>query len=66
MNTTELVIEMRPEKIQARTGSEPMTSAIPVRRSTNCMAVGRYCRGHGFKSRTGQNFYQVLFQIVVQ
>ena len=66
MNTTELVIEMRPEKIQARTGSEPMTSAIPVRRSTNYMAVGRYCRGHGFQSRTSQNFYQVSFQIVVQ
>ena len=29
MNTTELVVEMRPEKkIQARTGFEPMTSAI--------------------------------------
>ena len=36
MNTTELVVEMRPEKkIQARTGFEPMTSAIPVQRYTN-------------------------------
>ena len=35
MDTTELVVEMRPEKIQARTGFEPMTSAIPVQRSTN-------------------------------
>ena len=31
MNTTELVVEIRPEKkIQARTGFEPMTSAISV------------------------------------
>ena len=34
MNTTELVVEMRHEKIQARTGFEPMTM-IPVQRSTN-------------------------------
>ena len=34
MNTTELVVEMRHEKIQARTGFEPMT-VIPVQRSTN-------------------------------
>ena len=32
---TELVVEKRPEKIQARAGFEPMTSAIPVQRSTN-------------------------------
>ena len=25
MNTTELVVEIRPEKIKARTGFEPMT-----------------------------------------
>ena len=35
MNTTELVVGIRPEKIQARTGFEPMTSAIPVMCSTN-------------------------------
>ena len=36
MNTTELVIEIRPEKkIQARMGFEPMTSVIPSQRSTN-------------------------------
>ena len=35
MNTTELVVEMRPKKVQARTGFEPMTSAIPVQRYTN-------------------------------
>ena len=34
MNTTELVVEIRLEKIQARTGFEPMTSAIPVQRYT--------------------------------
>ena len=31
MNTTELVVEIRPEKIHVRTGFEPMTSAIPWR-----------------------------------
>ena len=35
MNTTELVVEMRPDEIQARTGLKPMTSAIPLQRSTN-------------------------------
>ena len=35
MSTTELVVEIRPEKIRACTGFEPMTSAIPVQRSTN-------------------------------
>ena len=31
MNTTELVVKIRPGKlIQARTGFEPMTSAIPI------------------------------------
>ena len=35
MSTTELVVEIRPEKIQARTGFERMTSAIPAQRSTN-------------------------------
>ena len=34
MNTTKLVAE-RPEKIQARTRFEPMSSAIPVQRSSN-------------------------------
>ena len=32
MDTTELVVEIRPEKIQASTG--PITSAIPVQHST--------------------------------
>ena len=32
MDTTELVVEIRPEKIQAPTG--PITSAIPVQHST--------------------------------
>ena len=35
MNTAALVVEIRPEKIQARTGFEPMTSATPMQRSTN-------------------------------
>ena len=35
INTNELVVEIRPEKIQARTGFEPMTSVIPVQRATN-------------------------------
>ena len=33
MNTTEVVVEIMPEKIQASMGFEPMTSAIPVQRS---------------------------------
>ena len=34
MNTTELVVEISPQKkIQVRTGFEPMTSAISVQRS---------------------------------
>ena len=70
------------KKIQAHMGFEPMTSAIPVQRSTNWAnkpteswswpapswlvssvgrALHRYRRGHGFKSRTGLNFFQVLF-----
>ena len=35
LNTTELIVEIRPEKIQARTGLEPITSTILVQRSTN-------------------------------
>ena len=37
MSTSELVVERRPKekKIQARTGFELMTCAIPVQRSTN-------------------------------
>ena len=36
MNTTQLVVKIRPEKkIRARTGFERMTSAIPVQSSTN-------------------------------
>ena len=35
MNTTELVLEIRPEKIQVSTGFEPITFAIPVQSSTN-------------------------------
>ena len=38
MNTTELVVELRSEKIQARTGFEPTISAIPVKRSTNSLS----------------------------
>ena len=39
MNTTELVVEIRPEKkIQARRGFEPMTFAILVQRSINGIA----------------------------
>ena len=30
MNNNEVVVEIRPEKIQARTGFQPMTFAIPV------------------------------------
>ena len=33
MNTTELVVEIRPEKIQVYTGFEPMTSLVQC--STN-------------------------------
>ena len=43
-------MKIMPEKIQACTGFEPMTSAIPVQR-----------RGHGFKSRTGLNFFRPYF-----
>ena len=32
---TYAVAKKKPEKIQARTGFEPLTSAIPVQRSTN-------------------------------
>ena len=35
MNTTELVVKIRPEKIQAHTEFEPMTSVILVQCSTN-------------------------------
>ena len=35
MNTTELVVEIRPEKIQACKKFEPMTSTILVQHSTN-------------------------------
>ena len=35
MNTTWAIVKIRPEKIQACTGFEPMTSAILVQRSTN-------------------------------
>ena len=36
LNTTWAVVKIRPEKnIQARTGFELLTSAIPVQRSTN-------------------------------
>ena len=38
MNTTELIVEIRPEKIQARGGFELMTFAIPVQRSINGIA----------------------------
>ena len=35
MNTSELLVEIRPEEIQARTGFGPMTSEILVQRSAN-------------------------------
>ena len=35
MNTTELVVEIRPEKNLGRTGFESMTFATPVQCSTN-------------------------------
>ena len=35
MNTSEAIVKIRPEKIQACTGFEPVTSAIPVQCSTN-------------------------------
>ena len=38
MNTTWAVVKIRPEKIQACTGFEPMTFAIPVQRSTNWLS----------------------------
>ena len=58
-----------------RTGLEPMTSAIPVVYcdptpvwpvpswlvSSVGRALHRYRKGHGFKSRTGLNLFQVLF-----
>ena len=37
MNTAELIVKMRPEKIQVRTGFKPITSAIPDTRY--CKAV---------------------------
>ena len=45
MNTTELVVEIRPEKIHVRTGFEPMTSAIPWRISyiTMCLTYLPQC-----------------------
>ena len=35
MRTLPELLKIGPEKIQARMGFEPMTSAIPVQRSTN-------------------------------
>ena len=35
VNITEAVVKIMPEKIQACTRCEPMTSAIPVRCTTN-------------------------------
>ena len=35
LDTTFAVVERKPEKIQACTGFKPLTSAIPVQRSTN-------------------------------
>ena len=35
MNTTELIVEIRPEKSSGPTGCEPMTSVILVQCSTN-------------------------------
>ena len=49
MNTTELVVEIR-----------------PVKSSQLARALHWYHRGRGFKSRVGLNFFQALFQLLVQ
>ena len=58
MNTTELVVEIRPEKIQARTEFEPMTSAIPMQRFSIAEVMG----SNPVRAWT----FQVLFQLLVQ
>ena len=51
MCTTRAVVKIRPEKIQACMGFEPMDW---------------YRRGHGLKSRTGLNFFQALFSLLLK
>ena len=60
------MVKIRPEKIQACTGIEAMTSAIPVQRSatelTSQLAAGHYVgsgliRVHKFNSLTGLIFF---------
>ena len=60
MNTNELVVEIRPEKILACTGFEPMTFVILVQHSDLLAQLVDHCaqqyrRGHRFKSHTGLN-----------
>ena len=58
MNTTWAVVKIRPEKkIQARTGFEPVTSAIPVSQRSWV---------HRFKYRIGLNFFQALFSLLLK
>ena len=58
------------QKIQACTGFEPMTSAIPVQQwlvSSVGRTLHRYRRGHGFKSRTGLIFFfQAFFSLLLK
>ena len=60
--TTKLVVEIRPEKNQARTGFQPMTSVIPVQRSTNWA----YKPTGSWSLCWIQINLQALFQILVQ
>ena len=50
MNTTELLVEIRPEKIHVRTGFEPMTSAIPWRISYITYTLLTLCVLHIYRS----------------
>ena len=53
MNTTEQVVEIRPEKISGRYGIWPHDLC-------NAEALHRYRRGHAFKSRTSLKFFSGL------
>ena len=39
---------------------------VKIRPEKKIQAMYRYRRGHGFKSRTGLNFFQALFSLLVQ
>ena len=39
---------------------------VKIRPEKKIQAMYRYRRGHGFKSRTGLNFFQPLFSLLVQ